>query len=76
MRRVIQLAATGHENTVQTQSSMSLFALCDDGAMFAFDFSDTAWIPIPAIPQPASRSKCESDRICHALGGLVCEAEE
>jgi len=76
VRRVIQLAAAGHENTSRTQSDMSLFALCDDGKIFIFDFSATEWIPLPAVPQPTNGSKCESDRICHALGGVCCEADE
>ena len=74
MRKVIQLATTGHENTSQTQSSMSLFALCNDGSMFHLDSADWAWVPVPDIPQP-TRRECETDRICHALGGVICEAE-
>lgn len=74
MRKVIQLAATGHENTSQTQSNMSLFALCNDGAMFVLDSGHREWHPVADIPQPA-KSECSTDRICHVLGGVICEAE-
>jgi len=72
MRKVIQLATTGHESLAA--SCMSLFALCNDGSMFHLDSTDWAWVPVPDIPQP-TRRECETYRICHALGGVICEAE-
>ena len=66
MRRVIQLAVVGD----------TLFALCNDGAMFRRDWTGPEWNPVREIPQPAVVKASESDRICHALGGVCCEADE
>lgn len=36
-RKIIQIAACGHENTSTTQSTVSVFALADDGTLWATD---------------------------------------
>jgi hypothetical protein len=49
-RRVVQITATGHANTFQTQSALTLFALCDDGTIWSLNDCSAEWIRCPAIP--------------------------
>lgn len=43
MPKIIQITATGHANTMQTQSDWTLFALCDDGSLWMRDSSGAPW---------------------------------
>ena len=54
-RKVIQISACGHENTISTQSDVSLFALCSDGSMWVLsDQSMLQWRQLPPIPEHKS----------------------
>lgn len=48
MAKVIQITATGHANTMNTQSDWTLFALCDDGSIWMRDSSGTPWCQMSA----------------------------
>lgn len=47
MKKVIQVAITGHANTSQTQSDVTLVALCNDGTMLALSGFGGEWLEIP-----------------------------
>jgi hypothetical protein len=50
MRKVIQIAITGHANTIQTQCDVTTIALCNDGTMWGmFNFGND-WQSIPLPP--------------------------
>ena len=54
MRKIIQIAFSGVENTSQTQCNAQLFALCDDGTLWMIKNNDDKWIKIPNVPQEES----------------------
>jgi hypothetical protein len=68
--KIIQIAACGHENTSATQSNMTLFALCDDGRLWALNGATWDWdavpLPIPESdngdPYPHWNSMSEADK--------------
>lgn len=47
MRKIIQIAACGHDNTQATQSNLSLFALCDDGRLYCLNGASFIWNEVP-----------------------------
>jgi hypothetical protein len=54
MRKIIQIAVAGVENTSTTQCNFVTVALCDDGSVFELkDAMGASWVKYPPIPQPA-----------------------
>jgi len=51
--KIIQITACGHENTSSTQSNLTLFALCDNGRLWALDGASWNWVEVPLpVPDP------------------------
>ncbi len=50
MRKIIQIAACGTENTQSTQANLRVYALCDDGTIWSMSETQD-WIKEPPIPQ-------------------------
>lgn len=53
-RKIIQISASGVENTATTQCSFIWTALCDDGSVWALGYNDTSWERLPEIPSDGS----------------------
>jgi hypothetical protein len=55
MRKIVQITATGVENTMGTQCDFMLVALCDDGTVWIKRgwSGDEIWYREPDIPQEA-----------------------
>lgn len=51
MRKIIQISSCGVENTMSTQCNLLVFALCNDGTVWASRNGDSSWESLPAIPQ-------------------------
>jgi len=52
-RKIIQIAACGHDNTASTQSSYSIYALADDGSLWGmFGDGQVRWASLPPLPDP------------------------
>ena len=50
-RKIVQIAAAGHENVSTTQSNLTLFALCNDGTVWDINNQQATWRQLPPIPQ-------------------------
>lgn len=50
-RRIVQIAAVGHENNQLWQGHTELFALCDDGSLWAQSHGEPQWHSVIDIPQ-------------------------
>ena len=50
MRKVIQIAISGHANTIQTQCDLTTIALCNDGSMWGMYGFGNEWQEIPLPP--------------------------
>ena|ERR1700742_4063060 len=54
MRKIIQIACAGVENTQHTQANYIRLVLCDDGSVWESDDQRPAWNRLPDIPQTGS----------------------
>ena len=57
MRKIIQISATAHDGAGDEASACWIYALCDDGSVWAmngYGGSKKRWFMLPPIPQPTT----------------------
>ena len=68
-RRIVQIAAVGHENDQMWQGRTELFALCDDSTAWYQVHGEAAWVPIPDVPQDTPAEAPDPITELEAIGG-------
>ena len=71
-RRIVQIAAVGHENDQMWQGRTELFALCDDSTAWYQVHGEAAWVPIPDVPQDTPAVSCPD---CNGHGTIFSPTE-
>jgi len=71
MGKIIQIAACGHVNTSTTQSNLTLFALCDDGRLWALNCANGSWSDVP-LPIP---NKPRGDMESREINGVLVRGD-
>jgi hypothetical protein len=50
-RKIIQIA-TSSSSSADGDEIENLYALCDDGTFWAWDYKERAWVEMQDVPQP------------------------
>lgn len=52
MRKIVQISAaqSAHPGS-SAEATLSIYALCDDGTVWYFDFRNQIWMALPNVPQ-------------------------
>lgn len=70
-RRIVQIAAVGHENDQMWQGRTELFALGDDSTAWYQIHGEASWVPIPDIPQDAPAESLDPIAELEAMGARL-----